>query len=200
MPIPLLETFALHFNKEHVEKEYIEPLTMAEQFRKRKFGTNAIENGHRMITAVREHLSKFDTNTISRSYDQVCVQEKMLATLGRYFYKEDYKDYELSILKFNDWEEVRQEIIMTSNRRSGKTWSVAMLVLCLLTLCEGIKICVFSSGARASEGLQEAAMELSSSFLNIPEKSWKGDHEHLIWTMPSEKQNIMKTLPGAVDK
>lgn len=54
---------------------------------------------------------------------------------------------------------IRPEVMIQTPRRFGKTVSVAMYCLTLLLCVPGIRICVFSTGKRASSGLSTEIMD-----------------------------------------
>jgi len=55
---------------------------------------------------------------------------------------------------------VRQEVLVQTPRRLGKTVSVALFVVAVMTELPGIRICIFSTGQRASSGLMGEVKKL----------------------------------------
>jgi hypothetical protein len=50
---------------------------------------------------------------------------------------------------------IRFEVMILTPRRFGKTVSVAMFVLSMMLCLPGVRVCVFSTGKRASSGLMQ---------------------------------------------
>jgi hypothetical protein len=74
---------------------------------------------------------------------------------------------------------VRTEVLVRTPRRMGKTVSVAMFVAAVLENCPGIKICIFSTGQRASSGLMSEIKKLLKKIPNGTERIVKETQEEL---------------------
>jgi hypothetical protein len=64
-------------------------------------------------------------------------------------------------------------------RRYGKSVSMAMFTLALLLCVPGIRICIFSTGKRASGGLMEIIMKLLNETGNSKQRIVKRNQEQL---------------------
>lgn len=64
------------------------------------------------------------------------------------------------VLKEFGINQLRPEVLIQTPRRFGKTLSIAMFVAAMLLCCPDIKVCVFSTGKRASGSLMAEIVTL----------------------------------------
>lgn len=104
---------------------------------------------------------------VQRSPDQVLFHKAFTnATLPKIFGEKEWNENSVRVMHDLGIKEIRFEVTAITPRRWGKTWSVAMFVLSLMLAVPGIRICVFSTGKRASTSL----MEIICQFMgNVPE-------------------------------
>ena len=68
---------------------------------------------------------------------------------------------------------IRYEVTAITPRRWGKTWAVAMYVLALMLAVPGIRVCVFSTGKRASSSLMEIITQFMGMIPGLNERKVK---------------------------
>ena len=74
---------------------------------------------------------------------------------------------------------IQNEVLATTPRRWGKTWSVALFVLALMLACPGIRVCVFSTGKRASGSLMEIMLQFLGNVPSLRGRVAKQNQEEL---------------------
>lgn len=111
-----------------------------------------VDVGHRIVRSIREKFEKIDaTGDKRRSIDQCIMSEKFLSACARNIYGEDFEANELEIMRVNGWDEIKQEIMVCTPRRFGKTWIVAMFVMSYALSVPNCEISIFSPSSRQSE-------------------------------------------------
>jgi hypothetical protein len=71
------------------------------------------------------------------------------------------------------------EVMAMTPRRFGKTWSVAMFVVAMLLNVPGLRICIFSTGSRASASLTKIAMSFVHKIKGADARICKQTNEEL---------------------
>jgi len=93
---------------------------------------------------------------VQRSPDQTLFHKHFTnACLPKIYGAAEWNDASVRVMRMRGISRLRYEVTAITPRRWGKTWSVAMFVLALMLSCPGIRICVFSTGKRASSSLME---------------------------------------------
>jgi len=102
---------------------------------------------------------------VERSPDQVLFHRTFTDACLPKIYGADWSQSAVRVMNQRGLTEINYEVMAITPRRWGKTWAVAMFVLCFMLACPGIRICVFSTGKRASTSL----MEIICQFMgNVP--------------------------------
>jgi hypothetical protein len=120
-----------------------------------KGGTKS--NGFERMLECRRALDSLDRRGWKRSFFQRKFHEKFLCATARAFWKVDppgqfAKDYQ-KILEVNGWDEISQEILISTPRRFGKTISVSMFAACLIYSAAGAEVSIYSTCKRISQKL-----------------------------------------------
>lgn len=84
---------------------------------------------------------------------------------------------------------IKPECLIMTPRRFGKTVSVAMFVCAMLLSCPGIKICIFSTGKRASSNLMQEIMDRLSFIEGGRERVVKHNQEQVSFTLYTAHRN-----------
>jgi hypothetical protein len=103
----------------------------------------------------RDYLAKLDTLGWSRSYHQRLFHDDFLKACTRSFWKLEKpgqfaRDHQ-RVLRFNNWDHIAQEILISTPRRFGKTISVSMFCAAMLLSCPGVEISIYSTCKRISQ-------------------------------------------------
>ena len=125
------------------------------------YGVRGPDDVYRGDVCVRDLLTlldRFDANGYERSAQQVEFHAAFTRACGRVLYRDDWGLARPSIMRRNGWVTSPSEILISTPRRFGKTFSVAMYcaAIALAAPCE---IVVFSPARRASRKLLERIHE-----------------------------------------
>ena len=114
--------------------------------------------GDATLRALQTLLSRIDANGYERSAHQVLFHDAFTRCCSRILYREEWPVFSPQIMQHNKWERCGSEMLISTPRRFGKTFSIAMYVACiaLATKCE---VVVFSPARRASRKLLERCVE-----------------------------------------
>jgi len=120
---------------------------------------------------------------------QVCSLALILALqlFHKYFlqaclpkiYGSQWSENSVRVMRAHGLKNLRQEVLATTPRRWGKTWSVASFVLALMLSVPGIRICVFSTGKRASGSLMEIVLQFIGNVEGLGRRLVKQNQEEL---------------------
>jgi hypothetical protein len=103
-------------------------------------------------------LKRCDERGFERSAQQLQFHDMFLRACGRVIYKKDWAAHEPEIMKLHNWTRCKSEVAISTPRRFGKTFSVALFVACIALSCPQ-EICVFSPARRASRKMLERILE-----------------------------------------
>ena len=116
--------------------------------------TSAKRDGFARIKTLRSALAALDRGGWERSYHQRCFHEQFLNAVIKILFKTDPPgSFERSyprLLELNNWSEIRQEVLISTPRRFGKTISVCLFVAALMFACPSIEISIYSTCKRIS--------------------------------------------------
>jgi hypothetical protein len=115
-------------------------------------------DGDRCLQAIRRLLSTFSN---IRSEQQKQFHDNFLIACLPKIYGKDWEANRVRVLRQFGINRIQFEVMAITPRRFGKSWAVAMFCAALLLVIT-VRICVFSTGKRASGSL----MELVIKFIN----------------------------------
>jgi hypothetical protein len=92
-------------------------------------------------------------NGLVRSEDQVVFHNGFTTAVLPHVYGDDWEANCVRVMEELKIDKIDYEVMVMSPRRWGKTYSIAMFVLALALSVPGIRICIFSTGSRASGSL-----------------------------------------------
>lgn len=124
---------------------------------------------------------------IIRSADQIKFHEAFLESCLPHIYKEDWNANSVRVMNEFAIKEIRYETLIMTPRRWGKTWSVATFVLSLLVNVPGIRLCIFSTGKRASGSLLQIVLDFLQKVPGGRERILKQNQEELFIAPPNSK-------------
>ncbi len=114
--------------------------------------------GDKRMTDIRTFLDSF--TGYERSDMQRRFHEAFLQAVCLHIYKDDADvDYD-NIMKQNDFENLKQQVLCMTPRRFGKTTAVSMFVGAYALSVSKSTQCIFSTGKRASDKLLELVQTL----------------------------------------
>lgn len=109
---------------------------------------NLRDGGQRRYERIQAALNRM--GLIREDY-QVQFCNMVLDAAAKHIYREDFEACRDDIMKRRGVTEIRQEILVQTPRRFGKTTMVAMVVAALIAYCPYIKIGIFSTAQRTSK-------------------------------------------------
>lgn len=110
------------------------------------------------LRTLRTLLSIVDDRGFERSPHQIAFHSAFERCVSRVVYKKDWGTSRPAIMRKNEWKRCSSEVLISTPRRFGKTFSIAIFCACL-ALSFGTEIVVFSPARRASRKLLERMVE-----------------------------------------
>ena len=107
-------------------------------------------------------LTRVDQRGFERSAQQLEFHVAFMKAAARVIYRGSWETERPAIMKKHGWEKSNSEVLISTPRRFGKTFSIAIFCACL-ALAQGLEIVVFSPARRASRKLLERIVE----FINL---------------------------------
>ena len=118
---------------------------------------------------------------------RMCWQAFLRACLP-HIYKEEWPVRAPDVMQELDIDCIRYEVLVQAPRRIGKTVSIAMFVLAIMLNVPGIRICIFSTGKRASSSLMATIMQLLQGMDGGVDRIVKKNEEQLFLATCDLKQ------------
>ena len=103
-------------------------------------------------------LSRVDARGFERSAQQLEFHQAFMKAAARVIYRGDWETDRPMIMDKFGWTKCNSEVLISTPRRFGKTFSIAIFCACL-ALALGLEIVVFSPARRASRKLLERIVE-----------------------------------------
>jgi len=103
-------------------------------------------------------LTRVDQRGFERSSQQLEFHVAFLKAAARVIYRGSWETERPAIMKKHGWEKSNSEVLISTPRRFGKTFSIAIFCACL-ALAFGLEVVVFSPARRASRKLLERIVE-----------------------------------------
>lgn len=114
--------------------------------------------GDAVLRCLNSLLELVDDRGYQRSAHQLRFHASFLKATARVVYKNEWQANKPKIMERNGWDKAPSEVLISTPRRFGKTFSIAIFVACLALSC-GCEIVVFSPARRASRKLLERIVE-----------------------------------------
>ena len=132
------------------------PMSAMEQFCKRRKVVGAMGAFER-IDMCRKGLEALDRQGWNRSYHQRQFHEQFIRACARIFYKTEppgtfQRDHQ-RLLQGNGWNNLSQEILISTPRRFGKTISVSLFAAAMLFSAPRVELSIYSTCKRISQKL-----------------------------------------------
>lgn len=115
---------------------------------------------------------------VQRSPDQQLFHKHFTrAVLPKIYGAEEWNRESVRVMMGLKITKIRYEVTAITPRRWGKTWSVALFVLALMLAVPGIRVCVFSTGKRASGSLMEIMLQFMGNVDGLKDRIVKQNQE-----------------------
>lgn len=115
------------------------------------------KTGFERMNLCRQALATLDRNGWERSFHQRLFHDKFLCACARIFWKTErpgtFDRCHEKILESNGWDSLRQEILVSTPRRFGKTISVSMFAAAMLYSAPKLEMSIYSTCKRISQKL-----------------------------------------------
>jgi hypothetical protein len=131
-------------------------MSAMEQFTKRRVVSKNLSAFDR-IKECRRGLEALDRQGWNRSYHQRQFHEQFTRACARIFYKTEppgvfQRDHQ-RLLQVNGWQNLSQEILISTPRRFGKTISVSLFAAAMLFSAPRVELSIYSTCKRISQKL-----------------------------------------------
>ena len=151
--------------------------------------------GDEIMKELRKTLKFFDEGGneygVKRSKHQKQFHEAFLGACARRIYKNEYKANYMRIMEENNWDEIKQEVLVCCPRRFGKTYAVNMFIAAVLWCVPEIEVLVFSPGKRQSVMILECVKKMLKMLDASGSRIIKSNQE-LLWVKGRNKDDIRK--------
>lgn len=114
--------------------------------------------GDTNMRTLQKLLSRVDARGFERSAQQLEFHQAFMKAAARVIYRGDWETDRPMIMDKYGWTKCNSEVLISTPRRFGKTFSIAIFCACL-ALALGLEIVVFSPARRASRKLLERIVE-----------------------------------------
>lgn len=132
-------------------------------------------DGFKRMERCRIALDALDRCGWKRSYFQRKFHDAFLNSCARIFFKLDgpgaFNRAYQRILEINNWDDLAQEILISTPRRFGKTISVSLFSAALVYSCAGVELSIYSTCKRISAKLLRNVVK----FFRLIEQTLGGD-------------------------
>ena len=151
---------------QHIYDKYVR-ITNAEKAAKIKNFVRSIDlykkhettekTGFDRLALCRKALEAIDRRGWERSFHQRMFHDNFLRACAKIFWKTEkpgeFDKCHEKILESNGWDSLRQEVLVSTPRRFGKTISVSMFAAAMLYSCPKLEMSIYSTCKRISQKL-----------------------------------------------
>jgi hypothetical protein len=144
------------YHRSHLPPPPLLALSAMDQFCKRRQVVGTMSAFER-IDMCRKGLEALDRQGWNRSYHQRQFHEQFIRACARIFYKTEppgtfQRDHQ-RLLQSNGWNNLSQEILISTPRRFGKTISVSLFAAAILYSAPRVELSIYSTCKRISQKL-----------------------------------------------
>lgn len=125
--------------------------TLKEEFQY-SLQSSELQRGHAIMHHLRLALDSFDTVEVYRTKHQRAIQSLMMASLAVLVYGRAINNYEVEILDYNGFADLRQLLFLCMPRRGGKTEAFLQMACAVLMNIPNVVIRCISSNFRTAGG------------------------------------------------
>ena len=145
------------YHRLHLPPEPEVQLSAMQQFCKRRKVVEGSMSALERINMCRKGLEALDRQGWNRSYHQRQFHEQFIRACARIFYKTEppgtfQRDHQ-RLLQSNGWNNLSQEILISTPRRFGKTISVSLFAAAMLYSAPRVELSIYSTCKRISQKL-----------------------------------------------
>lgn len=187
--------------------EYDVPRDPLQAFLKGK-KCDLILDGFARIRLCREALDIFDRSGWQRSYHQRVFHDHFIRACSRVFFKTDppgsFARAHQVLLELNSWDNLSQEVLISTPRRFGKTIAVSMFAAAILYSAAQVELSIYSTCKRISQKLLRNVCKFLNLIYEVGKKTpmhvIRCNMEELVVLGPegSQDQRIVNSYPSKV--
>lgn len=165
-------------------------------------------SGFQRIARCREALAALDRCGWKRSYHQRQFHEAYIRACARIFFKTDpegtFMREQKKLLELNNWENIQQEVLISTPRRFGKTVSISMFAAALMYSCPTVECSIYSTCKRISTKLLRNVVKYLDHIhqeLNVPKfRELRANQEELVLQGPEGRYDVrlLNSYPSKV--
>jgi len=149
-------------------------------FLARQNQTSATVDGFQRMQKCREALDIMDRTGWLRSYHQRVFHDHFIRACSRVFFKSDppgtFARAHQVLLELNSWDNLSQEVLISTPRRFGKTIAVSMFAAAMIYSAAQVELSIYSTCKRISQKLLRNVCK----FLNLIYEAGKKTPMHVI--------------------
>ena len=189
------------------EEEKGRPQNALQAFFKRNTAEGA-KDGFARIRECRVALDTMDRMGWQRSFHQRMFHDNFIRACARIFFKTEpggaFARAHQSILDLNGWDNLSQEVLISTPRRFGKTISVSMFAAALVYSARAVEISIYSTCKRISQKLlrnvQKFLKLIYEGMKTTPFKELRCNMEEVVLQGPegSADVRIVNSYPSKV--
>jgi hypothetical protein len=194
---PVFQRFSGIKKKEYKNRKSKWIVPRKHDYYKSTFSRGVESSGDKRIRGLREALSQLDELGFRRSSHQREFHEAFIGACLPQIYGEDFDRNLVKILRENNLDEIRCEIMVCCPRRWGKTMAVALFAAAYMWTQPEAEIIIYSIAKRTSS-------MMSSKIYNMITKLAGGDHcvvthnqEDMVITNMHGNESVLHSYPAA---
>lgn len=150
------DIFLLHANIQNIEDKK-NSVRFTRAIDRYKTSVIAGKNGFDRLETCRRALNALDRQGWERSFHQRMFHDYFLRACAKIFWKTEkpgeFNRCHEKILENNGWDSLRQEVLVSTPRRFGKTISVSMFAAAMLYSAPKLEMSIYSTCKRISQKL-----------------------------------------------
>lgn len=155
-----------------------------------------VYDGDVNLRTLRTLLKMIDERGWERSPHQMQFHSSFERCVSRVLYKGEWSTSRPAIMKHNQWDKCSSEVLISTPRRFGKTFSIAIFCAAL-ALSLGCEIVIFSPARRASRKLLERVVEFIR-VLDCEERICEFNQEACRVNAYNGKKSLIRSFPSKV--
>ena len=167
-------------------------------------------DGFRRMQMCRDALDILDGAGWQRSYHQRVFHDHFIRACSRVFFKTDppgsFARAHQALLELNSWDNLSQEVLISTPRRFGKTISVSMFAAAMIYSAAEVELSIYSTCKRISQKLLRNVCKFLSLIYEAghktPMKVIRNNMEELVCQGPEGSQDtrVVNSYPSKVTR
>jgi hypothetical protein len=110
---------------------------------------NELQRGHAIMDSIRAHFEILD-QILPRSAEQIDVHDAMTAASVGIVYGEAMSTHEIEVIRYNNFNDTLNKLLLSAPRRLGKTFAIAMAIAVFFLCIPNVKFVIVSQAKRSA--------------------------------------------------